>query len=399
MGKSYYDATRLPGPRFSILLITRSYPPVVGGTEIEAQRVGAALQRLGHRVQVLAAGGPPMPATAHFTDPYGVPVRLFGAAGEGRWRDYAYAWGILRTLWRVRHSCDIVYFLMPGIHVALGVPFARLLGKPVIMKFSGSNEIRKLTRSWVGRRELDFLRRWARRILLLNSGMEAEAVEAGFSPSQWMWMPNPVDTGEYQPLSPAGRDALRRELHLALDTPAVIYVGRLAPEKELPSLLGAMARVVREQPAAKLVLVGDGPSRQALETQVRELDLQQHVIFTGAVPGEQVRRWLQAGDLFALVSSLEGFPCSLAEAMAAGLPAVVSDIPGTLQLIDHQKQGLVVPLRDEAAMAAALLRMIGNRGEREAMGQQARQRALDIVSSGKVVALYEKLFGEILRQP
>src|ERR1035437_4412677 len=125
--------------RFSVLVVSHSYPPVLGGSEIEAQRVCSALLRRGHKVTVLCAGGPPMPDVSFWIDPAGIPVRIFGR--HRLTRDYAFARGVARTLLRERRRYQIVYFLMQGLHLAAGLPVARLLGKPIVMKVSGSGII------------------------------------------------------------------------------------------------------------------------------------------------------------------------------------------------------------------------------------------------------------------
>lgn len=382
--------------RFSVLLISHTYPPVLGGSEIEAQRVCAALRKRGHDVTVLCAGGAPMPERSEWIDPAGVPVRIFG---RGRFKDYAFALGVARTLLRERGRYQIVYFLMQGLHLATGLPVARWLGKPVVMKISGSSIITLMQGDWLGRLELRFLRKWAERVMILNSGMAKEAAAAGFLPEQLLWMPNPVDTDEFAPCSAERRLELRARLGIPASAAVALFVGRLAPEKELSSLLRGFAAATRGGQAGSsslLVLVGDGPMRTALETLAAELGLSERTRFTGRLSVEEVRHWLQASDVFTLVSSNEGFPCSLVEAMSAGLPSVVSDIPANTQLVDDGVQGLHAALRDESAIAGALQRLLADAEARLRIGAAARERVAANYSTDKVIDRYEALFVEAL---
>jgi glycosyltransferase involved in cell wall biosynthesis len=382
--------------RISLLLVSHSYPPALGGSEVEAQLVCSALLRRGHDVTVLCSGGPPMPAVSSWTDPHGVPVRIFG---RSRFLDYAFALGVVWTLLRERRRYQLVYFLMQGLHLAAGLPVARFLGKPVVMKVSGSGVITMMRRFWMGRLELRLLRRWAHRVMILNSGMAGEAAAAGLEPDRLLWMPNPVDTELFAPCAPEIRCAARARLGLEPSAPVVIFVGRLIPVKNLPALIRAFATVRREVPNATLVLVGDGPLRSELETLAAGLGLDHATRFTGRQTSAEVREWLAASDVFALVSVSEGLPCSLLEAMSAGLPSIVSDIPASVQLVEAEIHGLHAPADAPDLIAGALTRLLLDAPLRARMGAAARQLMLTGYSIDKVVDRYEALFSEMLDAP
>ena len=384
-----------PSSPVSLLLVCHSYPPVLGGSELEAQRVCAALIRRGHRVTVVCAGGDPMPPVRDWIDPMGVPVRIYASRWKGARKDIVFALRVAGMLIRERRNYQLVYFLMQGLHLAAGLPVARFLGKPILMKIGGSGVIPLMTRSPSGRLELRWLRKWAHRVMILNEGMREEALREGFAPDQLLWMPNPVDTGEFAPCDDQERLRLRERFGIPPEAPVVLYCGRLAPEKALPSLIAAFALVARRKPEAMLLLVGDGPLRAAMARQAAALGLG-NVRFAGRVDPAEVRSWLRIADVFTLVSPSEGFPCALAEAMSVGLPAVVSDIPANRQLVDDGQHGLLAPVGDEGAIAAAILRLLEDAGLRASMGQAARGRILDNYSTGKVADRYETLFRETL---
>jgi glycosyltransferase involved in cell wall biosynthesis len=377
----------------SYVLVCHSYPPVLGGSEIEAQRVSDELQKRGHRPRIVCAGGDPMPRKSEWVDPYGLRVRQYGD-GSPRRRDLIYALGVAWTLFKERREYDVVYFLMQGLHLATGLPVARMLGKPIVMKFSCSSLVVGMRESWLGRLELRFLRRWAKKILILNPGMVEEALEVGFDKSRIGWMPNPVDTDYFRPSALENRLELRRGLKIAADTPVVVFVGRLDHQKKLPWLLGAFRRVVLERPRAVLALIGDGPLRADIRELVTKLGLDQNVIFTGRLDSSGVLQWLQAADTCALVSEVEGLPCSLIEAMSAGLPPVVSNIPAHTQLIDHEVHGLITELGNEESIAKGLIRVLDDAELRRRMGGAARARMVDQFSTDRVVDRYETLFAE-----
>lgn len=375
-----------------ILLICYSYPPVLGGSEIEAQRVASGLRERGYQVEVLTGAEHPMPAQRRWIDPCGVPVSIIGIGWTAKWQPRIFALGVAWFLWRWRHRYQLVYFLMQGLHLAVGLPVTRWLHKPVIMKISGSAIIPRMQKCWLGRLELRWLRGWAKRVMLLNDGMKEEALHAGLDPKQLLWMPNPVNIDEFRPAKESDRVCLRKQFQLK--GPTVVYVGRLAPEKELGSLIKGFAQAAVAFPDASLVLVGDGPCRTDLEAQARQLEIDFRVRFVGRT--SKVRHWLQACDVFALVSSIEGFSCALSEAMACGLASVVSDIAGNQQLIEPEVHGLRVPVRDENAIARSLRRLLADPALRTCMGTEARRRIVNNYSTAQVIDRYQALFSEVL---
>jgi glycosyltransferase involved in cell wall biosynthesis len=381
----------------SLLLISDSYPPVLGGSEIEAQRVSAELIGRGHRVLVLTSGGPPMPPVRDWVDPAGVPVRILTRGARGRWKDIQFACRVAWTLWRERRNYNFVYFLMQGLHLAAGLPVARALGKPIVMKVGGSAVIPRIRASRIGRLELRWLRQWAARLLILNEGMAREAMEEGFTREQMLWMPNPVDTEQFRPCAAEEVARLRAGFGIPPEALVAVYVGRLSHEKGLLELLRGFAMAARQAPRALLVLVGDGAMRGQLEATAAQLGLApSQVLFTGRVDVAKVPEWLRASDVFTLLSPNEGFSCALAEAMSVGLPSVVSDIPANAQLVDDGVHGLLTAVGDDAAMAGALARLFRDPALRARMGQAARQRIVENYSTGQIADRYEALFAEVL---
>lgn len=364
---------------------------------MEAQRVCEALIKRGHRVKVVCAGGAPMPDTEDWIDPKGVPVRIYGRHQKGAFKDFVFALQVAKMLVRERRNYQLVYFLMQGLHLALGLPVARSLNKPILMKISSSIVIPILNKSISGRMELGWLRKWARYVMILNDGVRQQAIDHGFPPQKLVWMPNPVDTNEFSPADPAERSVLRAQFGVPPTSPVILYCGRLAGIKALPSLLDAFGAVSIKFPEAMLVLLGDGPDRAALEEQAKRLQLRaENIHFMGRVDPEQIPLWAKISDIFALVSHSEGFSCALAEAMSTGLACVVSDIPANRQLIRSGEQGFLTPVGDSKAIAAAIARLLEDPRLREQMGQIARQTILENYSIDLVANRYEELIREAL---
>ncbi len=162
-------------------------------------------------------------------------------------------------------------------------------------------------------------------------------------------LPTPVNLAAYQALSPA---AVRAEWDLEGEK-VLLYVGRLAGEKNLRFLLRAFAQIVDERPETRLLLVGKGPARDELAALAHELEIETAVIFVGEVSREQVPNYAAAADLFTFASVTETQGLVLLEAMAAGTPVVAVEAPGSVDILS-QGGGVLVGPREEAFVEAVL---------------------------------------------
>lgn len=166
----------------------------------------------------------------------------------------------------------------------------------------------------------------------------------------------------------------------------VISIGRLAAEKNWETFLRAAAEVYREHPALRVVLIGDGPQREALEDLVNELGMTDRVTFTGELPFDDIPAYLKAADLFAFASTTETQGLVTMEALAAGLPVAAVDASGTRDVLEDGKQGFLVE-DDPQALAAAIKRVLESQDGRE----QFHRAALERAKSFDIQHLAEKL--------
>ena len=175
----------------------------------------------------------------------------------------------------------------------------------------------------------------------------------------------------------------------------VLFVGGLDSAhafKGVPVLLQAIARV----PEAHLVIVGDGDLRPSFETQAKALGLAERVTFLGSLSPERLRETFRNASVHVLpsVSRAEAFGLVTLEAAAAGIPSVVSDLPGVRTLVEHGKTGLRTSPGDVPALAQAIQRLLNNREERERMGLAARERVKQYEWGGlmeKLVHVYREV--------
>lgn len=160
---------------------------------------------------------------------------------------------------------------------------------------------------------------------------------------------------------------LHEELWLPHGSPVVGNVAALVPHKGQRHLIDAAALVVRRVPDARFVIAGEGELRESLEHQIRHLGLEKHVILTGFRP--DVLSVLKGFDIFVMSSITEGLGTSLLDAMACSKPIVATTAGGMPEVVVDGRTGLLVPPRDDAAMADAIIRLLENEPLRRQMGE------------------------------
>lgn len=159
--------------------------------------------------------------------------------------------------------------------------------------------------------------------------------------------------------------------------PNILFVGRLEKRKGLKYLLRAMAGVWDHFPEARLIVVGSGPLLEDYRALV-EAHRVRNVIFTGFVSGEDLPSYYHSCDVFCAPSTgQESFGIVLLEAMASGKPLVASDIPGYNFVVTHGVEGLLVPPKDEQALALSLVRLLSDPVLRARMGEAGKRRAAE----------------------
>lgn len=157
----------------------------------------------------------------------------------------------------------------------------------------------------------------------------------------------------------------------------LLCLGRLVPAKGQHILLQACAELQRRGVPFHLTLVGDGEDRQSLEALTASFALGDAVTFTGAVGGHQVHAYYDRADIFVLASFAEGVPVVLMEAMAKGVACVSTGITGIPELIDDERDGMLVPPSDETALADRLQRLIEKPEQRIRFGLAGRDKVLE----------------------
>jgi glycosyltransferase involved in cell wall biosynthesis len=238
--------------------------------------------------------------------------------------------------------------------------------------------------SRLGKRVLERLGlRLAAAVIATTDELRAHA--ARIAPSDRVHLiPNGVDLARFAPVA-------RREKSIA----RVIYLGRLSEEKNLSALIQAVAALRARMPC-HLTMIGSGPLRARLESEARSAGVS--VEFSGVVDHRLVPDRLRDADAFVLPSFTEGHPKALIEAMAAGLPCVVSDCPGNRVLVKDGTTGLLFDPRDVSSLADRLARVLNDETLASALGRRAHELVASEYDLERLVETEIELLKRVARE-
>lgn len=271
---------------------------------------------------------------------------------------------------------------------------ARTLGIPAFGRVASlASDIR--APSWRRPTSLAMLRRKLLNrlngVVALSQDIRSELLAAGLAESKIFVIPNPVDLAAYRPAGEQERAELRRALGLE-DTFLVVGCGVVIPRKGVKEAVEAIGRLAPGAPKVSLVWIGphsaDGYADSVMAV-AREMGIADRVQLVGY--RADVSRWLRAADAFVLPSANEGMPNALLEAMASGLPVLVSPVSGARDLIRDWSNGILIP-RDPAAIAASLQRLLDDPVLRRQLGGNARRHMEDGYSPQHIWRMYRDMY-------
>lgn len=277
-----------------------------------------------------------------------------------------------------------------------------LTGTPLVITTHGRDvysdpEIGALVPTlWYVRPFLRFALRQADRIVAVSQDCRRRAVEAGAPAERVVVLHNGVDTRRFSPreLDPSG---VRRALGVAPQARLILFVGTLAYRKGVDLLIRAMPEILKWEPMATALIVGDGPERDVYVGLRDSLGLERVVIFCGWIPNTDLVEYENTADVLVVPSRRESFGIAAIEAMACGKPVVGTRVGGLGEVIDHEETGLLVEPDDPEGLAVAILRILKDDILAERLGTQARCKVEAEYDWARVarrtVGIYERLVG------
>ncbi|KKU82075.1 MAG: Glycosyltransferase [Parcubacteria group bacterium GW2011_GWA1_47_8] len=351
-----------------ILIATGIYPPQIGGPATYSKLLADKLPEQGHVVKVVNFGSVlHLPFVARHT---------------------AYFFKVVRAAWGV----DCVYAQDP---VSVGLPAmlaAKLLRKKFFLKVVGdyaweqgvqrfgiTDMIDDFSKVHEEHEGYSFMVRllkrieWrvamgARHIIVPSNYLKGIVVNWGIPDSKITVIHNGFDA----PVIKGNKETLRAGLSMSGYT--MLSVGRLVPWKGFVELIGMMPNILLRIPAARLIIAGDGPDRDALAKKIASLHLEQAVTLVGKLPQEKLFEYIRASDVFVLNTAYEGFAHQLLEVMALGTPIVTTNVGGNEEMLEDGKNGLLVTHNEFEDFVQAIAKLHDDKVLAETLTKNAKDR-------------------------
>ena len=230
---------------------------------------------------------------------------------------------------------------------------------------------------------------WGKKVIAISEAVRNHLVEDfKVSPEDIRVIHNGIDLERFQV-------KIKKDFGLG-PGPVVGIIARLSDVKGHAYLIQAMPEVLTRIPAVKLLIVGDGKTKDELVNMVERLGLAGSVSFLPSL--RDTREALSLMDVFVLPSLKEGLGLSLMEAMAAGLAVIGSDVGGIRNLIQHGQNGILVAAQDVHQLARAILELLGDRNKREYLGNNAREFIRDNFSLEKMIVETQEVYAQCLKR-
>ncbi|GJL75980.1 MAG TPA: glycosyltransferase family 4 protein [Nitrosomonas sp.] len=310
-------------------------PPPYGGMANQTRQLARLLQQEGIQVELVQVNAPYQPAWAG---------KIKGIRAVFRLVPY------LVRLWQTAGSAQLLHIMANSgwawhLFAAPAIWIARFRKTPVIVNYRGGEAEAFFQRSffWV-KRSLDR----TDAIIVPSGFLEAVFHQRGYASKI---IPNIIDLSRFS-VKPVADNTNQSE------APHIVVTRHLEAIYDNATAIRAFHIVNKTFPCARLTVAGAGPERKMLENLVAELDLQGTVKFTGRIDNDAIAALYQRADMMINASLVDNMPISILEALASGVPVVSSDAGGIPYLVEHGKTALLVPKKDAAAMAEAMLQIL-----------------------------------------
>ena len=303
-------------------------------------------------------------------------------------------------LFRKRKEYDIVHFHGASLPLITNILPLKLYGKKVVAKVAAA-KLGTEAGSLYGKYSfLGTILIWMLKKVDCFIAISEEIKEGllcdGYKQYKIVRIPNFIDQNLFHPSGKKSGDQIRKKLGFT-NGKIVTFSGRLVERKGVSVLLEAWGKLAKDHQDVLLVIVGGGPLEKKLKDQSRELGIEENVKFFGFV--NNIGDYLAATDIFVFPSFQEGFPNSVLEAMACGIPVISTKIGGVVDVIRDGENGLLVEPGNVNQLADALKKLISDAEYASTLGKNALKTVRENYNINLIANKYVKLYGRLMKKP
>ncbi|MFH1626389.1 MAG: glycosyltransferase family 4 protein [Pseudomonadota bacterium] len=387
-----------------LLIITSIFPPEIGGPATYTYEIAQRFKKK-HQIRVLTLTENPIRIDG--VDIFTACLPIFSKKEQLLYRVARFL-GTYSTmfLYLVKNyrKYDLVYVQSPDYLGFMSTIFAKVLRKPIVLKFVGDTAWENASRERHTSKLLDeFLESpeggLSTNLMLHIQRFVFRHVKKIVTPSQYLGnvlmtyyrvnskkievIPNAVELADYEkPITSAKLD---------YGKPVICTIGRLVPWKGIDRIISIIPKLVKKYPELTLLVIGDGPERQNLEKLAREISIDKHITFPGVMEHEKVIDILRISDVFVLNSTYEGLPHVVIEAMACKTPVIATGIKGTDEVVKNKETGLLTDIDNEQGLLDKLTYVFENNKEIRNLAETAYRNIRDNFTWNKTLQELESL--------
>ncbi len=374
-------------------MICPQFKPIVGGYERAAERLSIELTVQNHDITIITEKRDKCWQKKEELE--GVIILRLWCIYKPKWHSisslvsfsfYLLTQGFKFHVWHVHQY---------GMHAVLAVLLGKLLRRPVVLKLTNSKEqgLNKVINGLPLNNLLHRILQGVNAVVALSRETRNDAIAFGIPIDRIHVLGNGVDTLKYTPCEYKQRKRLQQKLGIDA-IGVVIYIGRLSNEKNLQGLLKAWRIAIPQLPDGwKLIIVGDGPLRAILDSEILTYKLSTSVQLVGQQ--NNIHEWLGAADIYTLASHNEGLSNTLLEAMACGRPVVSTLVSGVTELVLETGAGFVVAIGNMNQLATSIVKLAKNPKLQQQMGQNSRKAIEKKYSIESVTTSYANLYRDL----
>ncbi|MBI4802649.1 MAG: glycosyltransferase family 4 protein [Elusimicrobia bacterium] len=379
----------------SVLMLSQTFYPAIGGSEKQALELSRALAARGIKVVVLTRrieNAPPRETID------GVAVRRLRTLGSGAVDSIVFMIKSFFYLLKNAADYDVVHVHLASSPAVAASLASMVTGKRSVVKLGGGRGVDEITLSMktlLGRLKLKFFQFAGPELLVMNNEVYNWLKnEPAFSGLKLRHFRNGVDTGKYSPLSYQEKISAKSALGFENFT-IFLFVGRLSPEKRIKEFVETWAEVFLEErvkPRMRLVIVGKGPESENIRKAVNDLGVSETVTLAGA--RDDLKPYYGAADVFVLPSISEGLSNSMLEAMACGDAIMAGRVGGAREAVVEGVNGCLFDPQSRQEIKACIKKLMSDKTMPLKMGEKSREIAVNKYSMAKVTEELLKIYEE-----